>query len=123
MNSKEVFEKIESSITEALNKEDGIMLGGKKIEFYHYNESMNGSFYVRDDCLEVHVYRGEHSKRMWYVNVYNVLYEMTAVIYAIEELEKAFSEENPIISQNIEFDVENAFQIAITFYENQIMDS
>lgn len=124
MNSKELFEKIQSSLTEALNKEDGIMLGGKKLTFHQHEDMAEEKIiYTDSDCVEVHVYNRLCSKIMWYIDVYNAFYDMSAVNYSIEELEKTFSQERPIISQNSEFSVEDAFQIAITFDENQIKDS
>ena len=44
MNSKEIFEKMESSITKALNKEDGIILGGKKLTFYRHENYVRKTF-------------------------------------------------------------------------------
>ena len=124
MNSKELFEKIKSSITEALNKEDGIMLGGKKLTFdQHENMAEEKIIHTDSDCVEVHVYNRSCSRIMWYVDVYNVLYIESAAIYAVEELEKTFSQERPIIARNFECAIKDGFQIAITFDENQIKDS
>ena len=98
MNSNELFEKIKSSITEALNKEDGIMLGGKKLKFHQHKDMAEEKIIHTDsDCVEVHIYN--HFLKMWYIDVYNVFFDMSAVNYSIEELEKTFSQERPIISQ------------------------
>ena len=124
MNSKELFQKIKSSLTEALNKEDGIMLGGKKITFRKHDKPLNGkSANTNSGCVEVHVFFSEFSETMWYVNVYNVLYHMSAAIYVTEELKKTFGAEKPLISQNDKCCIENGFQIVITFAEGQIKDS
>lgn len=124
MNSKELFEKIKSSITEALNKEDGIMLGGKELTFHQHDELLDGKLdNVKHNCVEVHVLGSAMSKEIRYVNVYNVLYIESASIYAVEELKKTFSQERPLISRNFESTIKDGFQIAITFDENQIKDS
>lgn len=122
MNSKEIFEKIESSITKALNKEDGIILGGKKLTFYRHENYVRKPFVADNNFIEVLVMQSDNSKVVWYVDIYNALYEYSAVEYCVEELKKIFGERT-LISHNLDFYVKNAFQIAITFDENQIKDS
>lgn len=123
MNSKEVFEKIKSSITEALNKEDGIMLAGKELKFYQQMDlEARRSVHANPYNVEVHVYTSEESKPMWYVNIHNALYEMAAAEYFVEELKKTFGE-RVLISYNLGFSLKGVFQIAITFGEGQIENS
>ena len=122
MNSKELFEKIKSSITEALNKEDGIMLGDKKLLFgLHDDEAFDGKKrFIRHGFVEVHVYYSEFSRAMWFVDVHEVFYHESAAIYAVEELKKNIK--GALISRNDHCSIEKGFQIAITFDEN-VMNS
>ena len=121
MNSKEIFEKIESSITKALNKEDGIILGGKKLTFYRHENYVTKPFVDDNNSIEVLIMQSEYSKVMWHVDIYNALYEYSAVEYCVEELKKIFGERT-LISHNLDFNIKNAFEIAITFDEKQITD-
>ena len=113
MNSKEIFEKIESSITKALNKEDGIMLGGKKLTFKRMYTHGQRYYDAPGSDIEVYIMSSQYHEDMWYVDVHDVLYMLSAEEYCIEELKKTL--EGAIISRNLNFDVENAFEIAITF--------
>ena len=121
MNFNEIFEKIENSITQALNKEDGILLGDKKIKFSLFLSDAHYSgkdFRIIDsDPVSVHVIQSQHSSDMWYVDVHNASYLPVATQYCVEELKKSFGK-GTLISVNTEwFFHKNSFEIAITFLQ------
>lgn len=128
MNSKEVFEKIENSITKALNKEEGIMLGGKELEFEQHKDKMekwsnacNAS--KGSSCVKVHILQDSSFPDMWHIAVFNVLYKRLAVEYAIKELKNALGRSLLIISENQWYNEEDSFGIAVTFNYGSVKDS
>lgn len=127
MNSKEVFEKIETAITKALNKEEGIILGGKELEFEQHKYKMDKWTDVcekskKANCVKVHILQDSEFSDMWHISVFKVLYKHTAVEYAIEELKKTLGK-SPLVSENNWYNEEDSFGIAITFAYGSIKDS
>ena len=127
MNSKEVFEKIESAITKALNKEEGISLGGKEIEFEQHKYKMDKWTNVcekskKASCVKVHILQDSEFSEMWHIAVFNVRYKKTAVEYAIEELKKTLDRIS-LISENTWYNENDSFGIAIAFVYGSIKDS
>lgn len=127
MDSKEVFKKIETSITKALNKEEGIILGGKKLEFEQHKDKMerwsnacNSS--KGSNCVKVHILQDSSFSDMWHIAAFNVLYKQSAVEYVIEELKNELGR-IPLISENQWYNEENSFGIAVIFPYGSIKDS
>ena len=127
MNSKEVFEKIETAITKALNKEEGIILGGKELEFEQHKYKMDKWTDVcekskKANCVKVHILQDSEFSDMLHIAVFDVLYKKSAAIYAIEELKNELGR-SPLIAENQWYNEENSFGIAVTFPYGSIKDS
>ena len=124
MDSKEVFDKIETCLTKALNEEDGIKLEGRKIDFEHYKYKMEHWGKVCSEpkdskFVKVCILQDSDFPEMWHIAIWGAKYYNSAAIYAVKELDKQFGE-IALVSENEHFYVEDAFGIAITFNPGEI---
>ena len=125
MDSKEVFDKIETCLTKALNEEDGIMLEGKQIKFKQMTNSMENwakDYNAAQDpkCVKVCILDCSENMGMWHIAVLGIAYMEAAAIYAVKELKKEFEKNGALVSRNYEIELREGFAIAMTFPEGAI---
>ena len=125
LDPKEIFDKIEKCVTEALNKEEGIMLDGKVLEFkklekVELEDKISIMVHHKNDpgSVTVFIYQSDDNHCDWHINIFGTLYIESAILHTIEELQNEFNKDltkpKAMITRNqYYYSIKDSFEIRI----------